>query len=130
MNAAPTLAPMLRKLRLWVNLGPEQEQALLDLPHTVVALEKQRVIVREGDDVSHCWVALSGYCIRFKFVGNGTRQIVSIHMKGDMVDMHNALLGVADHSVQTSPHARWPRFRSRPFGSSPIGSRRSRVRSG
>jgi CRP-like cAMP-binding protein len=101
MNGATSLAPMLRKLRLWVDLGPAQEQALLDLPHTVVALERQRIIVREGDDVSHCWLALSGYCIRFKYVGNGTRQIVSIHMKGDMVDMHNALLGVADHSVQT-----------------------------
>ena len=101
MNAATSLAPMLRKLRLWVNLGTEQEQALLSLPHTVVAVEKQRVVVREGDDVSHCWLVLSGNCVRFKYTGSGARQIVSIHMKGDMVDMHNALLGVADHSVQT-----------------------------
>ena len=66
MNAAPTLAPMLRKLRLWVSLDAPQEQALLDLPHTVVALEKQRVIVRGGADVTHAWLVLSGYCVRFK----------------------------------------------------------------
>ena len=53
MNATPTLTPMLRKLRLWANLGAEQEQALLELPHQVVIVEKQRVIVREGDDISH-----------------------------------------------------------------------------
>lgn len=92
---------MLRKLRLWVNLDAPQEQALLDLPHSVVKVEKQRTFVREGDDASHCWLMLSGYCVRFKYVGTGARQIVSIHMKGDLVDLHNALLGVADHSVQT-----------------------------
>jgi CRP-like cAMP-binding protein len=92
---------MLRKLRLWADLSPEQEQALLDLPHSVVALDKQQVVVREGDDVSHCWLVLSGYCVRFKYVGNGSRQIVSIHMKGDLVDLNNALLGKADHGVQT-----------------------------
>lgn len=98
---ASTLAPMLRKLRLWIDLSPEQEQALLDLPHSVSVIEKQKVVVREGDDISHCWVVLSGYCVRFKYVGSGGRQIVSIHMKGDLVDLHNALLGVADHGVQT-----------------------------
>jgi CRP-like cAMP-binding protein len=101
MNAAPTLAPMLRKLRLWVNLDEAQEQTLLELPHIVTVIDKQNVFVREGDDVSHCWVVLSGYCVRFKYVGSGGRQIVSIHMKGDLVDLHNALLGVADHGVQT-----------------------------
>jgi CRP-like cAMP-binding protein len=101
MNAIPTLAPMLRKLRLWVNLDAEQERALLDLPFSVTTVEKQRVFVREGDEISHCWLLLSGYCVRFKYAGSAARQIVSIHMKGDLVDLHNALLGVADHSVQS-----------------------------
>jgi CRP-like cAMP-binding protein len=39
--------------------------------------------------------------VRLKYVGSGARQIVSIHMKGDLIDLHNALMGVADHSVQT-----------------------------
>ena len=100
MDAAPTLEPMLRKLRLWVNLDSAQEQALVDLPHNVVMVDKQKILVREGDDISHCWLVLSGNCVRFKYVGSGARQIVSIHMKGDLVDLTNALLGVADHSIQ------------------------------
>ena len=100
MSAAPTLEPMLRKLKLWVNLDAQQEQALVGLPHQVVRVEKQKTFVREGDPVSHCWLVLSGYCVRMKYVGSGGRQIVSIHMIGDLVDMHNALLGVADHGVQ------------------------------
>lgn len=100
MDAAPILDPMLRKLRLWVNLNAAQEQALVELPHSLVTVDKHKVIVREGDDISHCWLVLSGYCVRFKYVGSGARQIVSIHMKGDLVDLTNALLGVADHSIQ------------------------------
>lgn len=101
MNRDPVLAPMLRKLRLWVDLDAAHEQALLDLPHTVLVVEKNQSVVREGDAVAHCWLVLSGYCVRLKYVGTGGRQIVSIHMKGDLVDLQNALLGVADHSVQT-----------------------------
>ena len=101
MNEGPVLAPMLRKLRLWVNLDEVHQRALLALPHTQVDFEKNTAVVREGDAVAHCWLVLSGFCVRMKYVGNGGRQIVSIHMKGDLVDLQNALLGVADHSVQT-----------------------------
>ncbi|MFL6829308.1 MAG: Crp/Fnr family transcriptional regulator, partial [Sphingomicrobium sp.] len=42
----------------------------------------------------------SGYSVRTKMVGTGDRQIVSIHMKGELVDLQNSLLEIADHSVQ------------------------------
>jgi len=38
--------------------------------------------------------------MRHKVAGNGSRQILSIHMKGDLIDLQNSLLGVADHNVQ------------------------------
>jgi CRP-like cAMP-binding protein len=43
---------------------------------------------------------LSGYSIRSKLLATGSRQIVAIHMKGEMVDLQNSMLEVADHSVQ------------------------------
>ena len=101
MTQDPVLAPALRKLRLWVNLDAADEQAFLQLPHTTVAIERNKAVVREGDTVAHCWLVLSGFCVRLKYVGSGGRQIVSIHMKGDLVDLQNALLGVADHTVLT-----------------------------
>ena len=97
---APALALMLRKLRLWAALDAADEQALLDLPHKVVTVRKQQALVTEGDAVTHCWVIVSGFCVRYKIVGDGGRQILSIHMKGDLVDLQNALLGIADHGVQ------------------------------
>ena len=99
-ESASPLAPMLRKLRLWVKLGRTDEQALLDLPYELVTLGKHSSFVTEGEAISHCWLLLSGFCVRYKIVGDGGRQIISIHMVGDLVDLQNALLGVADHGIQ------------------------------
>src|SRR3954447_5965746 len=94
------LEPMLRKLEYWHKLGESDRTALLALPHTVKTLAQNGYIVREGDRATHCCVLLSGFAIRHKIVAEGRRQIVSIHMKGEMVDLQNSLLGRADHSVQ------------------------------
>lgn len=109
-EAAAGLELMLRKLRLWKDLDESDENALLSLPHTIVTIAKQRKLITEGETVSHCWVILSGYCVRYKVVGDGGRQILSIHMKGDLVDLQNALLGVADHGVQALTEAKFAKI--------------------
>ena len=102
MNSSPaTLLPMFRKLRYWRDLDQDDQDAVLALPHVVKHLEKHQYVVRERDLATQCCVMLSGYSIRHKIVAAGARQIVAIHMKGDMVDLQNSILGVADHSVQT-----------------------------
>ena len=101
MSSDNTLLIMLRKLKLWVPLDASDEEALLNLPHSVLTVPRRKTIIAEGDIVVHCYLVLSGFCVRYKVVGDGGRQIVSIHMKGDLVDLQNAIVGVADHSVQT-----------------------------
>lgn len=117
MNSEPTpvLAPMLRKLALWADLNAEDEQALLGLPHTLTRVERNHAIVREGEQVSHCWLMLAGFSVRYKYVGDGGRQIVSIHMAGDLVDLQNALLGVADHGVQSLTECRFAKMPIEPI---------------
>ena len=95
-----TLEPMLRKLEYWHKFDDEDRAAVLALPHVVRTLEHNHYIVRELDRASHSCVLLSGYAIRHKIVAGGARQICSVHMKGDIVDLQNSLLGIADHSVQ------------------------------
>lgn len=99
--ASHALTPMLRKLRLWGHLNAREEEALLDLPHHIVTTDRLQTLVTDGDVVSHAWLILSGFCVRFKIVGDGGRQILSIHMVGDLLDLQNAILGVADHGIQT-----------------------------
>ena len=96
----PTLAPALRKLQLWEEFGEADVQALLALPHQIRTLRPHQYIVREQEKPRECCVLLEGYAIRHKTTGNGDRQIFSIHMPGDFVDLHNSLLRTADHSIE------------------------------
>lgn len=43
---------------------------------------------------------LSGFAFRSKVVGNGGRQILSVHIPGEVLDLQHAFLGIADHSIQ------------------------------
>jgi CRP-like cAMP-binding protein len=96
----PTLLPMLRKLKLWMPMDKEDEQAILSLPHRVRKLGPTDYIVRDGEQPTHSCLLLSGFAFRHKVSGDGGRQIMSIHMKGDVVDLQNSLLRASDHNVQ------------------------------
>jgi CRP-like cAMP-binding protein len=84
----------------WGEFTQADAEAILALPHRIKKLERQGYIVREREATTHSCVMLSGYAIRHKIVMGGSRQIVAVHMKGDLVDLQNSFLGVADHSVQ------------------------------
>lgn len=100
LSPKDTLQPMLKKLAYWGDFNEADRRELLSLPHTVKFFEKHQYVVRERDEATHSCVMLSGYSVRHKIVGGGARQIVAIHMRGDMVDLQNSLLRTADHSVQ------------------------------
>lgn len=94
------LEPTLRKLLNRRKLSPEDQTAVLSLPHTVKTVEAHNYIVREFDKPRFTCIIVSGFAVRQKVVAGGLRQILSIHMKGEMVDLQSSLLGFADHSVQ------------------------------
>jgi CRP-like cAMP-binding protein len=96
----PTLLPMLTKLQLWMKLEEADQQAILNLPYATKKLGAGEYIVRDGEKPTHSCLLLSGFAYRHKITGDGRRQIMSIHMKGDVVDLQNALLRRSDHNVQ------------------------------
>jgi CRP-like cAMP-binding protein len=100
MSRSNALEPMLRKLQYWLSLDADDEEALLALPHRVKTVDPHHYVVRERETASDCCLMLSGFSVRHKIVVGGARQIVAIHMRGDMVDLQNSMLGIADHSVQ------------------------------
>jgi CRP-like cAMP-binding protein len=98
---------MVEKLAYWANLDTywgefddADGRAILSLPHRMKKVERLGYIVREREATTHSCVLLSGFAIRHKIVLGGARQIVAVHMKGDVLDLQNSFLGVADHSVQ------------------------------
>jgi len=95
-----TLEPMVRKLEYWTKLTADDRVALLALPHTVKTFERSHYVIREYERATHSCVMLSGFSVRSKTVATGHRQICAIHIRGDLVDLQNSLLKIADHSVQ------------------------------
>jgi CRP-like cAMP-binding protein len=56
--------------------------------------------------VNRACVLVEGMACRYKLLHDGSRQIVSIHMAGDIMDLHSAVLKVADHGIGALGHAR------------------------
>jgi CRP-like cAMP-binding protein len=94
------LAIMLRKFERRAPLDEGDRRALLELPHTVQTVEPAAYVVREGDRPARSCLILSGFAYRHKLTVEGARQIVSVHIPGDFVDLDGALLNVSDHNVQ------------------------------
>jgi len=92
---------MVRRFESQAHLSVDDGGALLALPFTKQALGEGSYIVREGQAPTHCCVLLSGFAYRQKTHSNGGRQILSIHIPGDILDLQNLFLDVSDHNVQT-----------------------------
>jgi CRP-like cAMP-binding protein len=94
------LSPMVRKLSLWSPLDADDRAAIFALPYVRREIAANQYLVWDGDRPSNACLLLRGFAFRHKLAGSGARQILSIHMKGDLIDLQNSLLGVADHNVQ------------------------------
>jgi CRP-like cAMP-binding protein len=99
-DQSSTLLPFLAKLEGHAALNASDREAILSLPHTIRTVEAGRYLFREGERASNCCVILSGFACRHKIVSDGGRQILSVHMKGDGIDLQNALLALTDHNIQ------------------------------
>jgi CRP-like cAMP-binding protein len=91
---------MMRRLARRSPLGDADRQAIVSLPHTVRRIGPGGHIVRDGDVPEYCALLLSGFAYRYKITGEGGRQIISLHMPSEFVDLQNVFLGIADTSVQ------------------------------
>jgi CRP-like cAMP-binding protein len=112
MIQSSSLEPMARTLSYRLNLSADDRAAILRLPHHVKTIQRGHFVVREREKTIQSCLMLSGVSARSKIVGTGHRQIVAVHIKGDMVDLQNSLLEIADHSVEaltTSKVAMIPR---------------------
>ena len=94
------LALLVRYLRLHFALPADDADAILALPFKPRTLEAQSYILREGDQPDRCAILIRGYAYRHKVTGEGSRQILSLHIPGDALDFQNMFLAEADHNVQ------------------------------
>ena len=91
---------MVRKFERRAQLDDSDRKALRGLPYDLKLMEAGRYIVREGSSPDHSALLVSGLAYRHKITAEGARQIVSIHVPGDFVDLEGSLLNVVDHNIQ------------------------------
>jgi CRP-like cAMP-binding protein len=92
---------MVRKLAIHAPLSEQDRGAVQDLPHCVLFFDPGSYIVRDGNVSDQCVVLLSGFAFRHKVTSEGHRQIVSLLIPGEIVNLQQLYLNVADHGVQT-----------------------------
>ena len=97
---AEALRRLVQRLERHGKLSAADRAAIMRLPHSVKRLDRGAYLIREGDRPERCCLLLSGFAYRHKLVGEGARQIVSIHMPGDPIDLQNIFLALSDHNVQ------------------------------
>jgi CRP-like cAMP-binding protein len=106
---------LVRNLELHTPMAADDRQAVLELPYKLKRLEAQSYTLREGDKPDRCAVLLSGYAIRHKLTGEGSRQILAIHIPGEAMDFQNMFLDESDHNVQMLTRGEVAEIPRKPF---------------
>ena len=99
-SASRILEATFRKFEKRASLDEGDRAAFFALPFELRQVEANRHISREGEPSPGAALILSGLAFRHKVTVEGARQILSVHIPGDFVDLEAALLRVSDHSVQ------------------------------
>lgn len=101
---------LMNKLARLAPLDAEDRQAISALPFETMTVGSGHYLVWAGDTPEHCSLLLQGYACREKETDAGSRQIVSFHMAGDLLDVQHMLLERADHNVVTISDVRVARL--------------------
>src|SRR6478735_2524785 len=92
---------LIRKLRNTTELDDVDIAEILRLPVVVKEIDADTAIVREGDKPFNCCLLNKGFCVRSKTTEQGKRQILSVHIPGDLPDLQSLHLPVMDHELRT-----------------------------
>jgi CRP-like cAMP-binding protein len=92
---------LLRKLQLSTLLDADDVKAIERLPIMVREVAAHNPIVREGERPVQCCLLIDGFLCRSKTTDAGKRQILSIHITGEIPDLQSLHLHVMDHDLTT-----------------------------
>lgn len=99
--ASADLSLLIRKLESTLTLSDAERRTLEELPVIRRHLPARHDIARDGDQSSQCCLLLEGWAFRYKLLEEGKRQILSVHIPGDIPDLQSLHLRVMDHSLGT-----------------------------
>jgi CRP-like cAMP-binding protein len=94
-------AALVRRLRTTSAVTDEDIKAVDALPFSVREYPAERNIVGDGQRATECCLIIKGFCARSKTTSEGRRQILSIHIPGEIPDLMSLHLHVMDHDLST-----------------------------
>jgi CRP-like cAMP-binding protein len=94
-------AALLERLRTSSAISEDDVREILALPITVKQYPAERTVVSDGQRSTDCCLIADGFCVRSKTIADGKRQILSIHIPGEIPDLMSLFLHVMDHDLST-----------------------------
>lgn len=101
MTRDTVLAALVRRLRAYDSIHPEDVEAIKALPIIVKDYPANQTLVHEGERPTQCCLIAEGFCMRSKTTSSGRRQILSLHIPGEIPDLQSLFLAVMDHDLTT-----------------------------
>jgi CRP-like cAMP-binding protein len=99
-NAQQIFDVMIARYEKRTVLSAEARADLRALPYALKTYARHSYLVREGEQATTAKLIVEGLAYRHKVTAEGGRQILSLHIPGDFIDLEGSLLNVADHNVQ------------------------------
>ena len=94
-------AALVRRLQISSGLSADDIREIQELPITVKDYPAERAVVRDGERATECCLIADGFCMRSKTLSDGKRQILSLHVPGEIPDLMSLFLHVMDHDLST-----------------------------
>ena len=87
-----------RKLNTFVALSRAELECITEMEANPITLVRGQQLTQEGDTGHKAFVLQRGWTCSFKLLPNGSRQIISFPIAGDIIGLRSVLLRTADHS--------------------------------
>lgn len=101
MSSDAIRAALIRRLQTSSGITDDDVSEILALPVSVRQIPAESPVVRDGQKCNECCLVAEGFCVRSKTIADGRRQILSIHIPGEIPDLMSLFLHVMDHDLTT-----------------------------
>lgn len=99
--AANLATVLITKLTVSNRLDSLDIRAIQQLPIREQRRSAQDVIVADGSRPTECCLVVDGFAFRSKLTPGGHRQVLSLHIPGEIPDLQSLHLNVMDHDLST-----------------------------
>ena len=101
MDQGAVQGTLVRRMRVTSGLTEDELAVICDLPIVVRRFSPDQHVVHDGDRPTDCCLIVHGFGRRSKTTASGQRQILSLHVPGDIPDLQSLHLQVMDHDLVT-----------------------------